>query len=260
MDQLAEAVRRALKDDAGMGQAHRARREWERLAAIATDAQWLTEKARDALSDGAGGPRTERRLIVGALLVHALDIAWATCHMLRTEPKRTHVVALTLWRPLLEHWLRAAFFTLEASDDEVTAFRTAGTIPMRVYPSQPNNPVQINIKLIALLVGPRFSPSAPELFTHLAKEEDWHGFVHGGDVVVRLLDSGETFESQISADDVMRKVQRIAIIACLCGSTGVMLSRRERDEAELRKIEATLGIELERFLTKWPSSPQSTGG
>jgi len=258
MDKLAVAVRKALQAGSGEGPERQAKKGWSRLAAIAADAQLLTERARDALSDGAGGPRTERRLVVGALLVHALDISWAICHMLRTEPKRTHVVALTLWRPLLEHWLRAAFFTLEATDDEVTAFRTVGTLPMRVYPSKPNNPVAINIRLIAKLIGPRFSPTTPDLILDLAKEDDWHGFVHGGDVVVKLLDSGETFESQISADDVVRKVQRIAIISCLCGSTGVMLSRAERDEADLRSIEAALGSELEHFLARWPSTPQPT--
>lgn len=254
MDQLGRAIRQSLDDQRSASRANEPKRGWGGLSAIAADAQQLAESARDALADGAGGARTERRLVVGALLVHSLDIAWATCQMLKTEAKRTHMVALTLWRPLLEHWLRAAFFTLEATDDEVTAFRTAGTIPTRSYPSNPQNRIAISIRLIAKLVGPVFSPTAPGLLSEVADEEDWHGFVHGGDIVVNLLDSGETFESTIPPDDVAKMVQRIAVISCLCGLTGIMLSSKDRPDAELKPISARLADAMDEFLDRWPSA------
>lgn len=252
MDELQEAIRRAIDQTRSAARARPAAIRGS-LVAIAADAQGFVEEARAALSDGAGGPTTERRLVVGALLVYALDIAWSICHMLRTEPVKTHMVTLTLWRPLLETWLRAAFFEVEATDYEVSAFRTAGTIPMRAWPSRPGNLVDLSPRLIAKLVAPTICPQEPALIAALADEvKDWHGFVHGGDIIVKLFDGGETFEPQVGPDAMALKVQRVVVIAFLSGMVGISLSSRERGDTELSPIAVALTTKIRDFQKRWP--------
>ncbi|WP_155758289.1 hypothetical protein [Xanthomonas arboricola] len=98
---------------------------------MASEVMSIVEQARDVLSNYGGGKRTDRRIVVLALSVAVLDIGWAICHLLKTEPERTHIVTLTLWRSFLEMWLRAIFFALEASDEEVSEFRFADKVPQR---------------------------------------------------------------------------------------------------------------------------------
>jgi hypothetical protein len=216
----------------------------------------FVDATRAALADGAGGPRTERRVVVGALLVYALDIAWSICHLLRTEPMRTHMAVLTLWRPLLETWLRATFFSLEASDEEVAAFRSEGTIPRRAWPSNPNSDAQISPRLIARLVGPKMCPDAPDLLNNLADEvPDWHELVHGGSVVVHIFDGGDTLQSQVGPDDMAFKVNRVAVIALLIGLVGLNLSVDEGRRAEVEGIQTGLLEQIRAFQARWPPKP-----
>ncbi len=225
----------------------------ESLMALATDAQQFVEDTRSAMAAGAGGPRTERRVVVGGLLVYALDIAWSICHLLRTEPMRTHIVVLTLWRPLLEIWLRAAFFALEASDDEVATFHNEGLLPHRPWPSNPGSPTQITPRLIARLVGPRICPDEPDLLNDLADEvPDWHSLVHGGNVVVDLYDGGDTLQSQVGPDDMAFKVRRVAVLAFLSGIVGLNLTADEGRRHEVDHIGSRLLEKIRAFQARWP--------
>lgn len=253
MDLLQEAIRKALREDRAADNRSTRATARRSLTVIATEAQAFVEEARGALSDAAGGPKTDRRLVVGALLLYALDIAWSVCHMLRTEPQRTHMAALTLWRPLLETWLRASFFAVEATDDEAATFRAAGTIPMRAWPSKPSKLMPINPPLIAKLIGPALCPEDPDVLRSLVEEvKDWHGFVHGGDIVVELFDGGDNFESQVGPDAMALKVQRVAVIAHLCAVTGINLSIGERPEAELRPVAEAMHERIRKFQQRWP--------
>ncbi|MCC7632596.1 hypothetical protein [Stenotrophomonas rhizophila] len=252
MDPLQEAIRCAI-NEMPVAVVRRPSKARESLVHIATDAQAFVEETRTAMAAGAGGPRTERRIVAGALLAYALDIAWSICHLLRTEPVRTHIVVLTLWRPLLETWLRAAFFALEATEEEISAFRTAGTLPKRGWPSRPEVKTEITPRLIAKLIAPLICPQQPGLLDSLADEvKDWHGFVHGGDVVVDLFDGGDTLQSQVGPDHMAFKVQRVAVIALLTGLVGLNLSTGERQPEELDPLGAGLREKILAFQSRWP--------
>ncbi|HFF3760163.1 TPA: hypothetical protein ACGCNR_002157 [Stenotrophomonas maltophilia] len=221
--------------------------------ALAADAQKFVEATRAAMAEGAGGPRTERRVVVGGLLAYALDIAWSSCHLLRTAPRQTHIAVLTLWRPLFEIWSRAAFFALEATDDEVTAFRDEGVVPRRPWPSKPDRPKDINPRLIARLIGPKICPDDPELLNSLADEvSDWHDLVHGGARAVDLYDGGDTLQSQVRPDDMALKVGRVAVVAFLSGIVALNLSTGEGRRNETEEIAASLHEQIRAFQARWP--------
>ncbi|MCU1196658.1 hypothetical protein JAK23_13365 [Stenotrophomonas maltophilia] len=252
MNELQDAIRRALAQTPAPNHSRRLPPR-ESLMALATDAQQFVEDTRSAMAAGAGGPRTERRVVVGGLLVYALDIAWSICHLLRTEPMRTHIVVLTLWRPLLEIWLRAAFFALEASDDEVATFHNEGLLPHRPWPSNPGSPTQITPRLIARLVGPRVCPDEPDMLNDLADEvPDWHSLVHGGNVVVDLYDGGDTLQSQVGPDDMAFKVRRVAVLAFLSGIVGLNLTADEGRRHEVDHIGNRLLEKIRAFQARWP--------
>ncbi|WP_423179994.1 hypothetical protein [Stenotrophomonas sp. CASM106] len=248
MDLLKDAMDRALAE---MRRQDSQRRSLPResLIALASDAQQVIDATRAAMADGAGGPRTERRMAAGGLLVYALDIAWSACHLLRTDPVRTHIVVLTLWRPLLEVWLRAAFFALEATDDEVAAFLQKGKLPRR----NPKDPRDFSPRLIAGLVGPTICPDEPDLLNDLGAEvKDWHGLVHGGNIVVDLYDGGDTLQSQVGPDDMAVIVNRVAVVACLIGLVGLNLSVDEGRRAEIEPLQASLTERVRSFQARWP--------
>lgn len=256
MDPLKDAISRALAE---MHRQNSSRRTHPResLIALATDAQHIVEVTRAAMADGAGGPRTERRMAAGGLLAYALDIAWSSCHLLRTDPMRTHIVVLTLWRPLLEVWLRASFFALEAADDEVTAFLKDGQLPRR----NPRNKKDFSPRLIAQLIGPKICPESPGLLNELAEEvKDWHGLIHGGNVVVDLYDGGDTLQSQVGPDDMAVIVNRVAVVACLIGLVGLNLSVDEGRRAEVEGLEASLAEQVRAFQARWPQVRRSSLG
>ncbi|MDC7801746.1 hypothetical protein PQS91_18005 [Stenotrophomonas geniculata] len=218
---------------------------------IASDALAFVEAAREGLPHGDYA-RTERVAVSGALLAYGLDIAWSICHLLRTEPERTHIVALTLWRPLVETWLRAVFFAIEATDEELTAFRTRDELPKRAWPSKPQQLHDIKTGLIAKLVSSAICPEAPELIQGLADElTDWHGFVHGGEIVVTLFDNDGSFRSQVGPDHMGLNVQRVAVMAFLIGITGLILSAQHRPREELEPTAAKLHGMITAFQSRW---------
>lgn len=256
MDPLQRAIRHAITQ-MPVATVRRPSQARESLVNLAADAQAFIEDTRSAMAAGAGGPRTERRVVAGGLLAYALDIAWSICHLLRTEPVRTHIVVLTLWRPLLETWLRAAFFALEATDVEVAVFRTEGKLPKRGWPSRPESKTEITPRLIAKLIAPSICPEQPELIGSLADEvKDWHGFVHGGDVIVDLFDGGDTLQSQVGPDHMAFKVQRVAVVAFLTGMVGLNLSANERRREELDPLGAGLLEKIRAFQKRWPHRSQ----
>ena len=218
---------------------------------IASDALAFVESAREGLPSGDHA-RVERVAVAGALLAYGLDIAWSICHLLRTEPQRSHVVALTLWRPLVETWLRAVFFAIEATEEELTAFRTRDELPKRAWPSKPRQLHEIKTSLIAKLVSSAICPEAPELIQALANElNDWHGFVHGGEIVVTLFDNEGSFRSQVGPDHMGFKVQRVAVMAFLIGMTGLIVSAQHRPREELEPTAAKLHGLITAFQSRW---------
>lgn len=252
MDPLQDAIGRAIAQ-MPPSDAKRSVPRRESLMALATEAQTFVEATRAAMAEGAGGPRTQKRIVVGSLLAYALDIAWSCCHLLRTKPMQTHIAVLTLWRPLFETWSRAAFFALVATEDEIAAFRDSGVVPRRPWPSKPNEPKEINPRLIARLIGSKICPDDPDLLIGLADEvPDWHALVHGGSVVVDLYDGGDTLRSQVGPDDMALKVGRVAVVAFLSGIVALNLSVDEGRRNEVEDIAATLHAKIRAFQARWP--------
>lgn len=251
MDPLGEAIRRSLAQ-AQRGNATRKPTPQDSLIAKAIDAQQFVEDVQAAMAAGAGGPRTEQRVVVVGLLAYAMNLAWSICYLLRTEPMRTHIVAFTLWRTLLETWLRAAFFGMEASEDEITAFR-AGKLPVRAWPSNEESRAKISPRLIAILIANKVCPSEPKLVEDLAKElGQWHGLVHGGGEVVNLFDGGDTLQSQVTPSDVSVKLQRLVVLIYLCGIVGLNLAVDEGRRDEVEMIAKEILQKLQAFQAKWP--------
>lgn len=252
MDPLRDAIRRAIAQIPPRD-TMRSLPPRESLMALATEAQEFVEATRNAMAEGAGGPRTKKRVVVGGLLSYALDIAWSSCHLLRTKPMETHIAVLTLWRPLFETWSRAAFFALEATEDEIDAFRDKGEVPRRPWPSRPDKPQDINPRLIARLIGPKLCPDDPELLNRLADEvKDWHALVHGGAKVVDIYDGGDTLQSQVSPDNMALKVGRVAVVAFLIGMIALNMSVDEGRRNEVEGIAANLGAKIRAFQARWP--------
>ncbi|MCF3530892.1 hypothetical protein GUR46_18630 [Stenotrophomonas maltophilia] len=260
MDPLRQAIRheieraQALAANAAAQQASKPLRRAhgkETVAQIAEEALAFIEAARDGLPSGDYA-RVERVAVTGALLAYGLDIAWSICHLLRTEPERTHIVVLTLWRPLVETWLRAVFFAIEATDDELSAFRARDELPKRAWPSKPQKLHDIKTSLIAKLVSSAICPDAPELIQGLADElTEWHGFVHGGEIVVTLFDNNGTFRSQVGPDHMGLKVQRVAVMGFLIGLTGLVVSAQHRPREELEPTAARLHALITAFQERW---------
>lgn len=127
----------------------------------------------------------EKARIMKGLVAALIDNGWTLGAMLQSAPARTHVTALTLWRPMCERWLRLAYFAYCASPGEITGFVASGELP-----KSPSRPRQ---NMSQREYGEAIAKQIPEFsatLTHLAGEYSaiWCGLVHGGWELVELYD------------------------------------------------------------------------
>ncbi|MBV6838982.1 hypothetical protein KWH01_17370 [Xanthomonas campestris pv. merremiae] len=218
---------------------------------MAKEAQEIIEAIQESISDLGGGPRTARRVTVLTLTVAALDIAWAMCYLIRSEPSRTHTVALTLWRSLLEIWLRAAFFAVPATDEEVQRYFTTKKMPNRPWPGA-TKLVDLSPNLLSRIVGPHFCPEDPGIFNTIASEYgDWSGFVHGGEAWLIAMDGGTEITSQVPQETILMKLNRVAVISLLCHAVGLEISRDQHEQHDLQESHRVLTERVQAFQRKW---------
>lgn len=256
MDLLQAAIQQSLGDMRVAGRAPAGG-----VPAMASEVMSIVEQARDVLSNYGGGKRTDRRIVVLALSVAALDIGWAICHLLKTEPERTHIVTLTLWRSFLEMWLRAIFFALEASDEEVSEFRFADKVPQRAT-LDGKKQINISIRIMARLVGPLLVPDDRGILDVIADEVDeWHGFVHGGASLVDALDSGTEIKSRVNKYAITLNLHRISANTILLVCAGLQHSRDLYPIDEIKIAVERLADSVKLLQRRWtrPYSGEPSG-
>lgn len=157
------------------------------------------------------------------LLLSALDRAWAF-YELAAKPKGFQGAA-TLYRPLVEVFLRGAFLAGSADDDEIHYFRQNDELRKR-HPMRPRPGREGKVKMGALelveVIDHEFSAVWGVRLSEVVQSDwdDWHGIVHGGRLVVAMYRGGPDINGKVGATPMQQSppaaglISVIAQVAC----------------------------------------------
>lgn len=157
-------------------------------------------------------PGSHARILHG-FATALLDNAWTMSKLLATSPARSHVTALTLWRPMYERWLRFGYFACCATDQEAEAFLATGKIPSSRTRMTKGRAQQMSQREFGQAIS-AVLPGTAHTFDALAGEYSatWCGLVHGGNELIMLYDEHREIGSKVHPGAVMALLYRVGVV------------------------------------------------
>lgn len=177
---------------------------------LSSELQELSDNAA-ALLRALDLGNAEQTRIVRGLAAALIDNAWALGVMLQTAPARSHVTALTLWRPMYERWLRLAYFAYCATPGEIASFVASGELPQSPKPSRKSR--DMSQREYGEAISKQLPPFSATL-KQLADEYSslWSGLIHGGWELVQLYDGHTGPGSKAHPGAVSALIYRTALV------------------------------------------------
>ncbi|WP_329914518.1 hypothetical protein [Stenotrophomonas sp. SMYL86] len=234
--------------------------ELEALRACTEEAKQLVEITWRLLTK-LNYQQTIRSYTSLPLLLCALDRAWAF-YELAASP-RGYQGAATLFRPMVETFLRGAFLAGPAQDDEVLYFRKNDELKKRfpVRPTPDNRKKQLGAKELVEIVADSFGAELGERLRLAVQSDwdDWHGIVHGGRLVVAMYRGGPDENGQVGAAPMQQRppvaglinfIGHVACFVCLIPLAAGQVADHVADEETLGLVAAGR-VANDAFFAKW---------
>jgi len=177
-------------------------------------------------------PSTTRNVIASSLLQASLDHARAVAFLLEFSGAEFGASTIVLTRSCLDQFLRGAFFSLCASDEEVEFFSNHDEMPS--CPGENGKNQKLGPRLLAPLVSEAMRLSSKERLINLVSN-NWglmSAFTHGGTSLVSIYSSSPEIGSSLTNDQLVPIVRGLGTLTTLAACVHIQASGLNLNEQQ----------------------------